>query len=351
MLIQKSIKLLFIMQRNHRNNYMIRLHNFIVNYFTYFISLLIGLFYCLFMIYIRFIIEHFPKELTFWIYTDINVTLHYTIIILMCVHLTIYLSILYITVKEMFNKQIKIRWIHKIYAKFYYIIKTSVINFIGLFTGCQNEKIQNIILVGAYFYIHKIIRFGSHPKSYIVYYWIQKLIYLLLGLCFIIDVIFYFKLFYFYKALSLLGIIILMDFTNFFFAHFLEKEASKILKDFDLYFFFYEANNTTTFVRQNVIKDANGYYRETTLAVESYKNRNINGWKLETRPTMIYNVGFETIEDLERNVTESYTLHIYITLFRGYYAKYAEQMDRYVWTILSLIYISGWLYVIGVNIL
>ena len=331
--------------------------------FNYILSLLIGLTYCIYMIYIRFIIERFPKELTFWAITTEGTIIHYGVLIIMGIHLIIYIFILHTCLINFLGKAIKINFINKIAYKIYYIIKKSFINFIDLVLARRYNLIMTPIINGAYFYIYTIMRVESTPtfnfsgkeikiETYIIYYWIQKLIFLLLAVCFLIDVFFYFKLFYFYKALSLLGIILIMDLLNFIFARYLQIEVKGLLREFHVYFLFQENDPSYTFIRTEVTMNQNTYAITFKLLDESYTEKPIKGFALTTIPGRDYTyMGFKTIAALEKQATDNYVAYSDIMIFRGYCNTYAEQMDKYVWTILSLIYISGWLYVIGINIL
>lgn len=147
-------------------------------------------------IYMRFILQRLPRDLS--IYTNQNV--NYFLIYLIIISIIICLSMVYLNIKIIERKPSK----HNIFSKIYIPIIKYIQKALYSITQLIGEKVPDIY-IKVRLYSSKFYKTFGHYEKFL-FYSFGVFPHLVVVFCFVIDVFYFFKLYYFYNALFLLAI-------------------------------------------------------------------------------------------------------------------------------------------------
>ena len=267
-------------------------------------NIILGFMIIFYVIYIRFIVIRFPKEL--YIY-DITNNLKLRIVFIIFAGPSIATYQIVANFRVIFNIHVSFRnsFFEPIIEKLNKILEDSLFETYAFILSKIPDAYEKLSVYSQRFY--KTFGNFSEILCLIVEYIIRSVILI----SFLIDVFIFFRLEFMYKSLDLLLIPLCI------------KVVFYILKDI--------ASNLDT-LKQDLIIIDKGIDLETNLPRTSYKFRDIN----------------ETA-DLQYHI-EQYILCFKLSGYLEYYHKYRQFCDPYFSLILCLLYFVGWCFIIGVNI-
>ena len=169
--------------------------------FTYYLYLLVGFSFILYIIYIRIIVVRLPRELFFFVNGTINVK----VIILVSMGVFVSLSILWINIKLFFNNQNNSNIFNKYFSRINGYINRSLFEVYKLGVTSIPNSLDKIPLIVSKFYTV----FGNKAEEFFVFF--VYFFRVIIVISFLIDVFYFFKFDYFYKFLTLLCIPIFVN--------------------------------------------------------------------------------------------------------------------------------------------
>jgi len=272
-----------------------------------FLLFILGLFLFLAFVYIRFIIERLPKELSFIKDGQVN----YNMIFICIIWLFASIIVLYINVKLIFNIPFKIRKniFVKLYSKFSVAVHDAIVILNKWLVVKRFNNPQDVYTDFAYKFLNLI---SKKPRGYILF-WASQIPYILLPILFTFDVYKNFKIIYFYKGFILMIIPFILSIIIY---------QLKVL---------YENNDYEFYQFLNIeFKDEN---TEKEVILISFKN----GCTEKEYGPLSYWHGHVTV-------------HSYLALWLQYYKDVTDDYKPKVMIFSYTVYLCNWIYILIKNL-
>lgn len=289
-------------------------------FLLYCLQLMLGFTFICFIIYIRFFFKRLPRSLNCFDLIDDSLHLNYVLVIIIVVGISINSFIVIQWLKLLILKEIKISVFQKIGIYIYEFTIGCCVTFYE-FLLKKIPKVEKILTYIPKYFVKYFCEQTNLP-TYKLLVIFKIIIRLLLVFIFLIDIFIFFRFYYFYKALILIGILLIIDFILFVSKRYAQEEKKILSKYFNISQYKYKTESGETFVIIDKVRiSLKPKYKFTTF---SHKAALLMARQTSIRVSCIY-------------------------IFNGCYEEYSLKLLPFWGILIHTTYIMGWLYIIIIN--